>query len=174
MRFYSVLNLPLVGELLLVGGQRKLTGVYFADRRHAPAIERDWQDEPGHPILRQAAEEIGEYLAGERAAFSLPLAYEGNPLQQAVWQQIEHIPCGQTISYSELARRVHAEDAVRAVAAATGQNPLSIVIPCHRIVAKDGTLCGYAGGLDRKERLLRLERIHRTPSLAAGEMLFAV
>jgi methylated-DNA-[protein]-cysteine S-methyltransferase len=162
MTFYSILNTKLVGGLLLTANERALTGVYFADQAHAPAIGTQWAKDPVHGVIREAREQIESYLAGERTVFSLPLVYDGTALQQEVWRQIARIPFGETITYSELAQWAGAAEAVRAVGAATGRNPLSIVIPCHRVVAKGGALCGYAGGLERKARLLELEQVARS------------
>ena len=99
----------------------------------------------------------GLYFEGKRQCFDLPVASEGTPFQREVWNEIARIPFGKTITYAELARRVGSPRAVRAAGAATGRNPLSIVVPCHRVVGAGGTLTGYAGGVDRKARLLALE-----------------
>jgi methylated-DNA-[protein]-cysteine S-methyltransferase len=109
--------------------------------------------------------QLGEYFEGGRRVFELPLAPSGTRFQQQVWEGIAGIPFGRTLTYAQLARQVGAPDAVRAVGAATGRNPLSIVVPCHRVVGTDGSLTGYAGGVDRKRRLLELEGVLQ-PSLA--------
>lgn len=109
------------------------------------------------PLIRQAFAEISEYLSGDRETFDLPLAPKGTPFQEKVWQALQTIPYGQTISYQELARRVGKPTAARAVGMANHHNPLPIVIPCHRVVGKNGSLTGYAGGLDLKRYLLALE-----------------
>ena len=101
--------------------------------------------------------ELREYFAGARTRFDVPLDPAGTPFQRKVWREIAAVPCGTTISYTELARRCGRPAAVRAVGAATGRNPMTVIIPCHRIVGSDGTLTGYAGGLDRKRALLELE-----------------
>jgi methylated-DNA-[protein]-cysteine S-methyltransferase len=134
-----------------------LTGVYFEGGRHAPPIAQSWTEDASSAPLAECARQLGEYLTGRRKAFALPLAPRGTAFQQRVWQEIAAIPHGETLSYAELARRAGAPGAARAVGAATGRNPLSIVVPCHRVVGSAGSLTGYAGGLDRKERLLRLE-----------------
>lgn len=108
------------------------------------------------PLLTEAAGQLGAYFAGRLREFSLPLAPQGTPFQQRVWQELGRIPYGQTISYGELARRVGCR-AARAVGQANGRNPLPIVIPCHRVIAADGTLGGYSGGTDVKRTLLELE-----------------
>ena len=153
---YSTVKTP-IGELLLVAEADALTGVYFAGRDHAPATHAGWMSSAEHPVIRQAAKQLGEYFAGKRNSFSLPLRLTGTDFQERVWQQIALVPYGKTISYSELAKRVGAPEAVRAAGTTTGRNPVSIVVPCHRIVGKNGSMRGFAGGLKRKQFLLELE-----------------
>ena len=153
---YDLLPTP-QGALLLISRDGTLVGVHFDGARYAPAIGAEWRHVPRDPLLAAARRELGEYFAGTRRAFDLPLASAGTPFQRAVWQAIAAVPYGETISYRELAQRVGRPAAVRAAGAATGRNPWSIVVPCHRIVGADGTLTGYAGGLDRKRALLALE-----------------
>lgn len=122
----------------------------------------DWDARPcaeHTPVIDAAIRELDEYFAGRRTSFTLPVEPEGTPFQRAVWQELTRIPYGTTISYKELARRLHRPTAVRAVARAVGQNPLSIFLPCHRVIGTDGSLTGYAGGLEAKRFLLRLEMI---------------
>ncbi|MCS7019840.1 MAG: methylated-DNA--[protein]-cysteine S-methyltransferase [Cytophagales bacterium] len=121
-----------------------------------------------HGLLHEAVKQLTEYFEGTRKNFDLPLHLQGTPFQQRVWQELCQIPFGQTISYAELARRIQQPDAVRAVAAANGRNPVWIVVPCHRVIGTDGSLIGYAGGLWRKEWLLNHEHlngIHRQLSI---------
>jgi AraC family transcriptional regulator of adaptative response/methylated-DNA-[protein]-cysteine methyltransferase len=119
---------------------------------------------PGqHPLLEQLREELSEYFEGERREFTSPLASHGTPFQDKVWQELRRIPYGETISYDELARRVGQPTAQRAVARANGMNYVAILIPCHRVIGKDGTLTGYGGGLWRKRLLLELERTGKLP-----------
>ncbi len=158
MTSYITLKTQALGELLLVASETKLVGVYFADCKHSPQIRADWKRDPRHPILKQAHAELLEFLKGERTAFSVPLQFAGTKFQEKVWTQLSRIPFGETISYSELARRVGSPRAVRAAGSANGKNPLGVLIPCHRVISKDGGLGGYAGGLDRKTRLLDLEK----------------
>ncbi len=110
-----------------------------------------------HPKDSALAFQIGEYFAGARRDFDIPLAPEGTTFQRRVWEELRRIPCGQTLSYAELAQRIGDPRAVRAVARANALNPIAILIPCHRVIGSDGTLTGYAGGLERKARLLELE-----------------
>jgi methylated-DNA-[protein]-cysteine S-methyltransferase len=106
--------------------------------------------------------QLDEYFDGTRTAFDLPLRLEGTPFQVEVWEQLRRIPYGETISYGELARRVHRPEAARAVGSANGQNPIAIVVPCHRVIGADGSLTGFGGGLDWKRRLLDLEQPQRS------------
>jgi methylated-DNA-[protein]-cysteine S-methyltransferase len=158
MTHYSILNTAAIGDLLLMTDGSLLTGVYFMGREHAPTVPPAWRRNPSHPVLALAAEQIPAYLAGQRTDFTVPLAESGTTFQREIWRQIALIPFGQTITYTELARRAGNPRAVRAAGTATGLNPLSIVVPCHRVIGEDGTPRGYAGGLDRKQRLLALEK----------------
>lgn len=157
MTSYDIVKTTELGDLLLVASDGKLTGIYFNDRKHAPKPKSDWQLDPKDPVLKQAVTELREYLAGRRKSFSTPLCSTGTDFQSEVWRQIAQIPYGETITYAELARRVGKPAAVRAAGTATGRNPLSVVVPCHRVVGKSGRLTGYAGGLNRKQRLLVME-----------------
>ena len=125
---------------------------------------------PGqHPLLERLRGEMNEYFQGERQQFTLPLTPRGTPFQDKVWQELCRIPHGQTISYDELARRIGQPTAQRAVARANGMNYVAILIPCHRVIGKDGSLTGYGGGLWRKRLLLELERTGRLPGLVRRE-----
>jgi methylated-DNA-[protein]-cysteine S-methyltransferase len=149
---YDTLESPL-GELLLVGDGRALTGLYMD-----AAPEPGWERDPA--AFREAAGQLRAYFAGELREFDLALAPDGTPFQQEVWAALREIPYGQTITYSELAAAVGRARAVRAVGAANGRNPISIVIPCHRVIGAGGALTGYGGGLGRKRMLLDLEAAH--------------
>lgn len=146
-----------LGELFAVSEAGALTGVYFTGGRHAPALSPVWHEDPAHEPLAACARQVGEYLAGRRRRFELPLAPRGTPFQRTVWDRIARIPFGETITYAELAAACGAPLAARAAGAATGRNPLSIVVPCHRVLGAGGALTGYAGGIERKTRLLALE-----------------
>jgi methylated-DNA-[protein]-cysteine S-methyltransferase len=158
MTSYSILKAP-KGDLILVANPSELTGLYFVDCDHIPAARSGWTLDPKHPVLRQAAQQLHEYFEGKRTSFSLPLHFDGTDFQERVWQEIARVPFGQTISYSELARRAGNPQAIRAAGTNTGRNPLAIFIPCHRILAKDGGIGGFAGGLEWKRYLLKLENI---------------
>jgi methylated-DNA-[protein]-cysteine S-methyltransferase len=157
MTSYTILKTPSLGDLLLVANATQLIGIYFHDCEHAPAPQGDWKLNPRQPVLKQAGEELRAYLAGTRTRFSVPLHYDGTDFQREIWRQIALIPFGETITYTELARRAGTPAALRAAGTATGRNSLSIIIPCHRVVGKNGGMGGYAGGLDRKINLLRRE-----------------
>jgi methylated-DNA-[protein]-cysteine S-methyltransferase len=146
-----------LGPMLLAATDRGLAGVWFVGQRHGPD-SRGWRQEPAHPVLREAMAQLAAWFAGERTRFELPLDLQaGTPFQQDVWAALLAIPHGGTTSYAELARRVGRPRAARAVGAAVGRNPLSIVVPCHRVLGTGGGLTGYAGGLERKTALLKLE-----------------
>lgn len=147
-----------LGAIRLVARGDALAGLWFEGQKYDVEIGAGWREAPRDPVLREAARELDEYFAGRRARFDLKLAPRGTAFQKRVWRAIAAVPVGRTISYAELARRVGSPSAVRAAGAATGRNPLSIVVPCHRIVGSDGSLTGYAGGLERKVALLALER----------------
>lgn len=147
-----------LGPMVLASDGAALSGAWFDGQRHQPSVGIGWQHRSDLPVLRQAAAALARYFAGECTAFDLPLSPAGTPFQQVVWQAIAEVRYGETIAYRELAARVGRPLAVRAAGAATGRNPLSIVIPCHRIVGADGALTGYAGGIARKRTLLALER----------------
>jgi methylated-DNA-[protein]-cysteine S-methyltransferase len=146
-----------LGPVLATANERGINGIYFVGQRHEIDIGRDWREERDDPVLAECARQLGEYFEAKRREFDLPLAAAGSDFQQRVWREIARIPFGETISYAELARRAGAAGSARAAGAATGRNPLSIVVPCHRVVGSDGSLTGYAGGLHRKTRLLEIE-----------------
>jgi methylated-DNA-[protein]-cysteine S-methyltransferase len=156
--YFDCITLPL-GAMVLASDGDALTGAWFDGQRHQPPVGPAWQRRPGLAVLRRAASELAEYFARERTTFDLPLAPAGTPYQHAVWRAIAGVPFGATIAYRELAARAGCPRSIRAAGAATGRNPLSIIVPCHRIVGADGDLTGYAGGLPRKRALLELERV---------------
>jgi methylated-DNA-[protein]-cysteine S-methyltransferase len=158
MKLKCVTPSPL-GEILLVanGEGRALQGLYLERQKYFPKQVAEWRAAPRLPLFRTAVLQLREYFAGLRKAFDLPLAPEGTAFQRGVWSAIGNVPFGETISYAELALRCGRPLAVRAAGAATGRNPLTVVVPCHRIMGSGGALTGYAGGLDRKRALLELE-----------------
>jgi len=148
-----------IGTLLLMGTREHLTGLYM--ERHDPAPSAAVQsgvrdDRPFSQVKRQ----LEEYFAGTRTSFDLPIQPEGTEFQRRVWNALLEIPYGTTISYLELARRIGDEKAARAVGLANGLNPISIIVPCHRVIGADGSLTGYGGGIERKRWLLQHEAKH--------------
>lgn len=149
-----------LGTVLLCARDQGLAGLWFDGQRHHPAPDRvaGWSVDPAQPLLRTAVAQLDDWFSGRRTAFDLPLDLSGGTgFQQQVWRALLDIPPGQTRSYRDLAQAIGRPQAVRAVGAAVGRNPLSIFVPCHRVLGSDGSLTGYAGGLDRKRALLRLE-----------------
>jgi methylated-DNA-[protein]-cysteine S-methyltransferase len=152
-----------LGSLLLAASDQGMVGVWFDDQRHRPpdATVAAWRESPAHPMLQQAALQLGAYFLsapGAAPRFDLPLDLSvGTGFQQAVWRALLEITAGDTRSYAQIAHAVGRPAAVRAVGAAIGRNPLTIVVPCHRVVASSGALTGYAGGLHRKTALLARE-----------------
>jgi methylated-DNA-[protein]-cysteine S-methyltransferase len=145
------------GGVLLAATNTGLAGLWFDAQRHAPDTH-GWIESPTYPVLRQAAKQLTEYFAGRRTQFHLPLDLShGTTFQQTVWQALLRIPRGSTSSYGALSTSIGRPTAMRAVGAAVGRNPISVIVPCHRVLGANGALTGYAGGLERKERLLRLE-----------------
>jgi methylated-DNA-[protein]-cysteine S-methyltransferase len=144
------------GPLTLVATDGVLSGLYMTDQRHRPPEEtfgaRD--DTP----FGETIDQLKAYFAGELKEFDLPLRLHGTPFQRTVWEQLPHIPYGETWSYGELADALGNPKASRAVGLANGRNPVGIIVPCHRVVGANGSLTGYGGGLDRKKRLLDFER----------------
>lgn len=144
-----------VGPLRLVADDDALVGVFFADHRPAPTIVA--RTVRRHPVLDRAAEQLAEYFAGRRVDFDLPLDPRGTAVQRAVWLALATIPFGATTSYGALAASLGRPRAARAIGHANARNPLSIVLPCHRVLGRGGALTGYAGGTERKRWLLRHE-----------------
>ena len=151
---HSKLSTP-IGELLLTSDGTALTGVYLGDHKDGPTPDATWLGED--EVLREAREQLTAYFAGTLTVFRLPLAPSGTPFQSGAWAKLNDIPFGTTISYGEQARRLDCPNSSRAVGAANGRNPISIVVPCHRVIGAGGDLTGYGGGLDRKRWLLKHE-----------------
>jgi len=152
---YAYLDTP-IGTLLLAGDAAALHLITFPQCGRAAKPKPEWQESHRGPV-GEAARQLREYFAAKRTGFDLPLAPAGTTFQRAVWRRLQEIPYGETISYGELARRVGNPRASRAVGSANGANPLPIVIPCHRVIASDGSLGGFGGGLPTKQTLLALE-----------------
>jgi methylated-DNA-[protein]-cysteine S-methyltransferase len=151
---FTTMPSPL-GPLLLVKNDRGLTGVYLQPHVGAPSPEREWRADPSRFVRERV--QLAEYFAGARTRFDLDLAPEGTPFQRRVWDALCAIPYGETTTYGALAASLGRSRAARAVGAANARNPLSIVIPCHRVIGAGGGLTGYAGGVARKQWLLAHE-----------------
>ena len=154
MIYISDFNSP-IGRITLSSDGEALTGLAFEQEAHPR--DRSGAVEQAHPLLIDAERQLLEYFGHWRKTFDIPIRPAGTPFQQEVWQQLCQIPFGQTISYLELAKQIGKEKAVRAVGMANGRNPISILIPCHRVIGANGKLTGYGGGLWRKEFLLQHE-----------------
>ncbi len=149
-----------LGPMLLAASPGGLCGAWFTDQAHRPpaTLAALWPPQPKHPVLLAAATQLNTYFLGERQSFDLPLDLSaGTDFQISAWTSLLQIARGDTISYGELAQRIGKPAAVRAAGTAIGRNPLSIFVPCHRVIGSNGSLTGYAGGLERKRFLLRLE-----------------
>ena len=151
---YATMDSP-IGELLLLGDGVALTGIYMKIQKYGPQRAPDWRKDS--VPFRNACEQLCAYFAGELERFDLPLAPAGTAFQQSVWAALLDIPYGATETYGELARRIGEPTASRAVGLANGRNPISIVIPCHRVIGSTGALTGYGGGIERKRWLLAHE-----------------
>jgi methylated-DNA-[protein]-cysteine S-methyltransferase len=156
-RYYKWIDSP-VGRLLLASEGRSLMGVYLEAQKHFPNLTPAWTAAPELDILVQTQQQLAQYFAHQRQRFDLPLNPQGTEFQHRVWQRLGEIPFGETLSYGQLAQGLGQPNASRAVGAANGRNPISIVVPCHRVIAGNGKLTGYAGGVDRKLWLLQHER----------------
>jgi methylated-DNA-[protein]-cysteine S-methyltransferase len=155
--YYTYINSTL-GKALLLSDGKSLTGFYLDKQKYFPKIEKTWERDDDLKLFQQTEKQITQYLAGKKQAFDLPCTFvQGTEFQQKVWKAIAKIPFGKTQSYREIAENIKSPKSVRAVGTATGRNPISIVIPCHRVIGSDGSLTGYAGGLTRKKSLLKLE-----------------
>jgi methylated-DNA-[protein]-cysteine S-methyltransferase len=160
MKKYLIFPSPL-GDLRLLASPLGLAGVYFPSHKHLE-WNPTWQHAPQEAVLLRAAEQLQEYFAGQRGDFDLPLDCDnGTNFQQEVWRALQTIPYGETCSYSALAQKIARPKAIRALGAANGRNPLSIIVPCHRVIAANGELQGYAGGLENKRYLLDFEKLQQ-------------
>ena len=152
---YTTMDSPL-GGLLLLGDGETLYGLHMQAGRHPIRIQASWiRDDEAFADIR---EQLEEYFAGRRDSFDVKMHMEGTAFQRTVWHELTQIPYGQTISYGELAKRIGRPDRARAVGTANGQNPIAVIVPCHRVIGSNGKLVGYGGGLDNKRRLLELEQ----------------
>ena len=167
MEYCDYYDSPL-GQILLVANDVALTGLHFVGEKYYPTIAAEWQRQPKAKLIVRARKQLEEYFAGRRKAFDLVVKPAGTPFQCGVWRALQKIPYGTTANYGAIATRIGQPTASRAVGAANGRNPISIVIPCHRVIGAGGDLTGYAGGMERKAALLKLEAdgngdFHLTP-----------
>ena len=154
--FYTHFPSP-IGPLLMMSDGKALTGLHTSRDKYKPKQEPDWVEDASAMPFPETVRQLHEYFDSARRKFDIPLAPHGTEFQLRVWKQLCNIPCGETISYAELARRIGNVNASRAVGMANSRNPISIIVPCHRVIGADGSLTGYAGGLDRKQALLAHE-----------------
>jgi len=157
MNTYCHLQSP-IGRLLLTSDGTALTGLYMEPSRKSQSTD-GWAEDGTAQPLAAAVRQLTEYFAGTRRKFDMPLRMQGTAFQQRVWRELTEIPYGETWSYGELARRIGKPSASRAVGLANGRNPISLIVPCHRVIGADGTLTGYGGGLPRKRWLLAHEGV---------------
>ena len=154
--YYTYFGTP-VGPVLLTSDGVGLTGLYMVEHKHGESLRDGWiADETTRPF-KEAKQQLAAYFAGTLTEFDLPLAMNGSDFQKLVWEELRTIPFGTTISYGELASRIGNRNASRAVGLANGRNPISIIVPCHRVIGSNGKLTGYGGGLPRKAALLAFE-----------------
>lgn len=154
--YYALMESP-VQQLMLTSNGEALTGLRMIEHRHAPEMTTAWkQDDDAHPFA-ETKRQLAAYFNGELTDFDVPLQLPGTAFQQLVWQELQKIPFGQTMSYGEMARHIGKPKACRAVGAANGRNPVSIIVPCHRLIGSNGKLTDYGGGLKRKAWLLAHE-----------------
>lgn len=146
-----------LGTVTLQANEQGLLGVWF--ETHTTKPEDLGTQEDSFPIFQSVKEQLERYFAGEVVQFDVPIAAKGTPFQQSVWHALTTIPYGETWSYAQLADAIGNPKAVRAVGLANGKNPVSVIVPCHRVIGKNGKLTGYAGGIERKQRLLAIEGI---------------
>jgi methylated-DNA-[protein]-cysteine S-methyltransferase len=151
-----------VGTLKLVARHDALVAVVWRDHAAGQVPVADAMESSSDPVLEETARQLGEYFGGERRQFELPLEFLGTEFQRRAWQALQSIPYGETRSYADMARQIGHPKAVRAVGAANGRNPISIIVPCHRVIGSSGALTGFGGGLDAKAYLLALEAPQRS------------
>lgn len=152
-----------LGEMIALSEDGSLCELRFIGQKYAPQDSGEWHNDPDQPLFRALRGQLAAYFAGQLPAFDLPLAPRGTPFQMAVWSLLRAIPSGTTVTYGALARQLAEQrqgqrPAPQAVGGAVGRNPIAIIIPCHRVLGADGSLTGYAGGLERKAALLALEK----------------
>ncbi len=166
--FFTTMTSP-VGMLTLVANEQGLAAILWENENPRRVRLGSLEPAPHHPVLQETQRQLQDYFAGTRQTFSLPFAFTGTPFQNKVWKALITIPYGKTRTYSQIARQIGHPQAVRAVGAANGKNPLSIVAPCHRVIGSNGKLTGFAGGLENKAWLLEFESRHARQKTARNE-----
>ena len=159
MNRYTYTESP-IGRILLTSDGTALTGLYTNAEQRPPRLGADWVEDATATPLAEAVRQLAEYFSGSRRDFDVPLSFQGTEFQLCVWRMLTTIQYGETCSYGDLARRLDNPGASRAVGLANGRNPISIIVPCHRVIGADGSLTGYGGGLERKRWLLAHEGLH--------------
>lgn len=155
---YTYFDSPL-GNIRIVSDGERITTFGFVGQKHLKDVPADWKEEPDHKLLKKARKQAEEYFSGKRKNFDLPLSPQGTDFQKKVWVALTQIPFGKVTTYGKIAKQINNPKGVRAVGGAIGRNPIGIIIPCHRVIGKNGTLTGFASGLDRKQSLLELEGV---------------
>lgn len=158
--WYTQIESP-IDRILLTSDGESLTGLHMMEHRHYEVLTDDWKRDDDIKPFAESREQLAAYFAGELSEFDLPLNLLGTEFQQGVWRELQNIPYGLTISYGELANRIGNPNSSRAVGLANGHNPISIIVPCHRVIGANGKLTGYGGGIKRKEWLLAHETKHK-------------
>jgi len=154
--YYTFSNTP-AGEVLLVGNDSTVSGIYWKVFKRLPKIQKDWTENKN--AFKNVIKELGEYFKGTRTSFNFRMEAGGTDFQKKVWNELSKIPFGATVSYADIAKAIKKPKAVRAVGTAVGSNPLSIAVPCHRVLSSDKKLAGFAGGLESKMVLLKREGV---------------
>jgi len=158
MIYFTFYESP-IQSLRLVSDGRSLIGIYMMSEKHDRTVHRDWREDDSVAPFAEAKQQLTAYFAGTLTEFDLPLQTQGTSFQVQVWEALKTIPYGTTMSYGELAQQIGQPKTSRAVGLANGRNPISIVVPCHRVIGANGKLTGYGGGLERKQWLLHHERL---------------
>jgi len=163
MIYTCAIDTPL-GSMTAAANDEALIGLWFAGQKYYPSPTTGWTCDPGHPILTSTRNNLADYFSGKAVAPDVRLDPQGSPFQKSVWRILTRIPFGRVVSYGQIAKHIAgvrglASMSAQAVGGAVGHNPISILIPCHRVVGYNGSLTGYAGGLDKKAALLRLEQV---------------
>ena len=166
MYFYDIIHSP-IGNLLILEGEKGIKQIHFSTSQEF-SIQTDWEYNPFR--LKESKKQLSEYFDGSRTSFTLTLDPDGTIFQKQIWNELCNIPYGQTCSYQDIANAIGKPSACRAIGMANSKNPIPIIVPCHRVIGKNGKLTGYAGGLDRKAKLLEIENIDFRPSPTQFEL----